>query len=146
MIYGVIVCPKCKKVKGVDLSKKTTKCPRCRKILTIDKLKIFYKTTHREKLQNAIGLMNAKFDGRLNEFKEILQNKHWYGVKKLCNQKVTPIPTYRKRKIVTYINKVGIYWGKGLVRTCDERFPYLLIREFYANSRCELVHVCTGVK
>jgi len=41
MIYGVIVCPKCKKVKGVDLSKKTTKCPRCRKILTIDKLKIF---------------------------------------------------------------------------------------------------------
>jgi len=76
MIYGVIVCPKCKKVKGVDLSKKTTKCPRCRKILTIDKLKIFYKTTHRDKLQNAIGLMNAKFDGRLNEFKEILQNKH----------------------------------------------------------------------
>ena len=75
MIYGVIVCPKCKKVKGVDLSKKTTKCHGCGKILTIDKLKIFYKTTSQEKLQRAIGLMNAKFDGRLNEFKEILQNK-----------------------------------------------------------------------
>ncbi len=76
MIYGVIVCPKCKQVKGVDLASKTTKCPRCGKVLKIDKLKIFYKTTSHEKLQNAIGLMNAKFDGRLNEFKEILQNKH----------------------------------------------------------------------
>jgi len=75
MKFGVIVCPKCKKVKGVDLSKKTTKCHGCGKILTIDKLKIFYKTTSQEKLQKAIGLMNAKFDGRLNEFKEILQNK-----------------------------------------------------------------------
>jgi len=76
MKFGVIVCPKCKKVKGVDLSYKTTKCPRCGKVLTIDKLKIFYKTDSQKKLQQAIGLMNAKFDGRLNEFEEILQNKN----------------------------------------------------------------------
>jgi len=76
MKFGVIVCPKCKKVKGVDLSYKTTKCPRCGKVLTIDKLKIFYKTDSQKKLQQAIGLMNAKFDGRLNEVEEILQNKN----------------------------------------------------------------------
>ena len=76
MKFGVVVCPKCKQVKGVDLASKTTKCPRCGKILTIDKLKIFYKTDSQEKLQQAIGLMNAKFDGKLNEFKEILQNKY----------------------------------------------------------------------
>ena len=76
MKFGVIVCPKCKKVKGVDLSYKTTKCPRCGKVLTIDKLKIFYKTDSQKKLQQAIGLVNAKFDGRLNEFEEILQNKN----------------------------------------------------------------------
>ena len=76
MRLGVIVCPKCKKVKGVDLSSKTTKCPRCGKVLTIDKLKIFYKTDSQEKLQQAIGLLNAKFDGRLDEFEEILQNNN----------------------------------------------------------------------
>jgi len=76
MKFGVIVCPKCKKVKGVDLSYKTTKCPRCSRVLTIDKLKIFYKTDSQKKLQQAIGLMNAKFDGRLGEFEEILQRRN----------------------------------------------------------------------
>ena len=76
MRLGVIVCPKCKKVKGVDLTCKTTKCPRCGKVLAIDKLKIFYKTDSQEKLQVAIGLVNANLDGRLDEFEEILQNEN----------------------------------------------------------------------
>ena len=76
MRFGVIVCPKCKKVKGVDLSCKTTRCPRCSKILTIDKLKIFYKTNSQQELQQAIGQLNAKFDGRLGEFEKILQNNN----------------------------------------------------------------------
>ena len=76
MRLGVIVCPKCKKVKGVDLSCKTTKCLQCGKVLTIDKLKIFYKTDSQKKLQQAIGLLNAKFDGRLGEFEKILQNNN----------------------------------------------------------------------
>ena len=76
MRLGVIVCPKCKKVKGVDLSCKTTKCSRCGSVLTIDKLKIFYKTDSQKRLQQAIGLVNAKLDGRLKEFEEILKNKN----------------------------------------------------------------------
>ena len=76
MRLGVIVCPKCKKVKGVDLSCKTTKCLQCGKVLTIDKLKIFYKTDSQQELQQVIGLMNAKFDGRLGEFEKILQNNN----------------------------------------------------------------------
>lgn len=75
MRFGVVVCPNCKKVKGVDLSCKTTKCPRCGKVLMLENLKIFYKTNSREKLQQAIGLVNAELDGKFKEFKEILQNK-----------------------------------------------------------------------
>ena len=76
MKFGVIVCPNCKKVKGVDLSCKTTKCPRCGKVLRLENLKIFYKTDSQEELQQAIGLMNADLDGRLDEFKKIIQNKN----------------------------------------------------------------------
>jgi len=76
MKFGVIVCPNCKKVKGVDLSSRTTKCPRCGKVLRLEHLKIFYKTTSNEKLQQAIGLVNAELGGRLKEFKEMLKNKH----------------------------------------------------------------------
>jgi hypothetical protein len=76
MKFGVIVCLNCKKAKGVDLSLKTTKCPHCGKLLRLEHLKIFYKTDSRAKLQQAIGLVNAELDGRLKEFKKILQNKH----------------------------------------------------------------------
>jgi len=75
MRFGVVVCPHCKKVKGVDLSCKTTKCPRCGKVLMLENLKIFYKTNSRGKLRQAIGLVNAELDGKFKEFKEILQNK-----------------------------------------------------------------------
>ena len=75
MKFGVIVCPNCKKVKGVELSCKTTKCPRCGKVLWLENLKIFYKTDSQEELQQAIGLMNADLDGRLDEFKKIIQNE-----------------------------------------------------------------------
>ena len=76
MKFGVIVCPKCKKVKGVDLTCKTTKCLQCGKVLTIDKLKIFYKTDSQQELQQVIGLLNAKFDDRLDEFEKILQRRN----------------------------------------------------------------------
>jgi len=75
MKFGVIVCPNCKKVKCVELSCKTTKCPRCGKVLRLENLKIFYKTDSQEELQQAIGLMNADLDGRLDEFKKIIQNE-----------------------------------------------------------------------
>ena len=71
MKFGIIVCPKCKKVKGIDLSNKTTRCIRCGKILSIEKLKILYKTNSEQKLRDAIGLVNAELDGKLKEFKNL---------------------------------------------------------------------------
>jgi len=71
MKFGIIVCPKCKKTKGADLSFKTTRCPRCGKILVLEKLRILYKTDSEQKLREAIGLFNAEIDGKLNEFKKL---------------------------------------------------------------------------
>jgi len=62
MRFGVIICPQCKQVKGVDLSSKTTKCVGCGKTHQIKKLKIFYETESQEKLRNAIGLLNAELE------------------------------------------------------------------------------------
>jgi hypothetical protein len=75
MRYGVVVCPNCKKAKGFELSSKTTKCPICNKTLKIDKLKIFYKTDSQVKLRNAIGLINANIDGKMEDFKKLLENR-----------------------------------------------------------------------
>jgi len=76
MRLGVIVCPACKQVKGVDLSSKTTKCTRCGKSLQLSKLKILYETESQEKLRQAIGVMNAKIDKKPVTDKKFFFNKH----------------------------------------------------------------------
>ena len=75
MKFGVIVCPICKKAKGVNLSNKTTKCLYCGRIIRLDKVKILYKTESRQKLQNALGLINADMDGRLADFKKLIKKQ-----------------------------------------------------------------------
>ena len=78
MKYGVIVCPKCKKAKGINLTRKTTKCNRCNKVLIINKIKIFYKTDSEQKMRQAIGLINAKMGGDYSNFKKLLNSKKFY--------------------------------------------------------------------
>jgi hypothetical protein len=60
MKYGVIVCPKCKKAKAVNLFNKTTKCFRCNKTYQISKMKIFYKSSSEIKIRQEIGRINAE--------------------------------------------------------------------------------------
>jgi ssDNA-binding Zn-finger/Zn-ribbon topoisomerase 1 len=64
MRLGIVVCPKCKQAKGIDLSKKTSRCPRCGRVLHIKKLKIFYETDSQEQLRQAVGSLNAKLDNK----------------------------------------------------------------------------------
>jgi hypothetical protein len=74
MKFGVIVCPKCKKAKGVILSCKTTRCNRCGRILKLEKIRIFYKTDSELKLRHSLGLINAKMDNKLKNFKRQFEN------------------------------------------------------------------------
>jgi uncharacterized protein YbaR (Trm112 family) len=76
MRLGVIVCPKCKHTKGVNLLSKTTRCGHCGKTIILDKCKIFYETESQEKLRLVIGLVNAELDGKPKEFKKLLQAEH----------------------------------------------------------------------
>ena len=73
MKFGIVVCPRCKKAKVVDLSCDTTKCHRCGKVLNLEKIKIWYKTDSEHKVRQALGLVNAELDGRFEEFKEIMK-------------------------------------------------------------------------
>jgi len=75
MRLGVIVCPQCKQVKGVNLCFKTTKCAGCGKMLSLEKMKIYYETESQEQLRQAIGLLNAELDGKSDAFKKLLHDK-----------------------------------------------------------------------
>ena len=64
MKYGIVLCPKCKKPKGVILSYKTTKCIWCNKLIKLDKTQILFKTNSEHELRNALGSINAKLEGK----------------------------------------------------------------------------------
>ena len=66
--YAVIACPTCHTKKIVDTSSKTTSCNKCHKKLTLQHLRFLYESDSQEKARIAIGILNAKEDGREHEF------------------------------------------------------------------------------
>ena len=53
-VLGVISCPKCKRVCGVDLKYKTKNCARCNYTMKISKVRIWVKTEDRNDLADLI--------------------------------------------------------------------------------------------
>ena len=53
-MLGVISCPKCKRVCGVDLKHKSKKCARCNYTMNISKVRIWVKTNDSNDLAELI--------------------------------------------------------------------------------------------
>ena len=53
-MLGVISCPKCKHVCGVDLKHKSKKCARCDYSMKIDKVRVWVKTKNHNDLPELI--------------------------------------------------------------------------------------------
>ena len=53
-MLGVVSCPKCKRVCGVDLKYKTKNCARCNYTMKISKVRIWVKTEDRNDLADLI--------------------------------------------------------------------------------------------
>jgi ribosomal protein L37AE/L43A len=58
--YGVVVCPNCRKAKGIELSQKTTRCHKCGKLWKVRNLRILYETNSAVELQKAVAIANDK--------------------------------------------------------------------------------------
>jgi len=68
MKFSVVVCPKCRSAKVVESGVKTTTCFICGRRLIVGKLKKFYEGDNLSEAQVVVGLLNAKRDGREEEF------------------------------------------------------------------------------
>ena len=53
-MYGVICCPKCRFVTGVDLQFKTKKCIKCNYNINLKKVRVIFKTEDNNELGNLI--------------------------------------------------------------------------------------------
>ncbi len=60
MKFGIIVCPRCRNSKVVNLFYKTTTCFRCNKRIDLNEVKILYKSNSEQEIRKAIGCLNRK--------------------------------------------------------------------------------------
>ncbi len=61
-MYGVVVCPRCKRAKGVDLKQKTTTCP-CGFEIRITPAKVKARAATPRELAPLVGQVNAEIAG-----------------------------------------------------------------------------------
>jgi len=67
-MYGVAVCPKCHRAKGVALSCKTTECSHCGHSIDITKARIYHRTDSQQELAAAMKIMTEKLAVRIEDF------------------------------------------------------------------------------
>ena len=68
-MYGVIVCPRCHRAKGVSLKQKTTAC-QCGHKIDLSVARVYAKTSDTRELSKAVALQNAKLRGGLKEYEK----------------------------------------------------------------------------
>lgn len=73
-MFAVVVCPRCRTAKGVNLNNKTVMC-RCGKRLRIQELKIYQRASNYKELVDAVGKVNAYLRGAIKEYKDFFPTK-----------------------------------------------------------------------
>ncbi|HEC86375.1 MAG: hypothetical protein DRN12_02780 [Thermoplasmata archaeon] len=67
-MFYVVVCPNCKTPRVIEDNVKNVTCFKCGKRLSTKHLRIFFKTDDLREARMALGLLNAKINGKEDEF------------------------------------------------------------------------------
>jgi len=68
-MYGVVVCPRCRRAKGVDLSRKTTRCA-CGFEIRVVPAKVRARAASARELTPLVAQVNAELAGGLREYQK----------------------------------------------------------------------------
>ena len=71
--FGVVICPKCHRPRGVRLKDKKSKCYHCGYTFTVKDLKLYHETDSESNLAEAVGRLNARLQGGLDEYLGFLE-------------------------------------------------------------------------
>ncbi len=67
-MYGVIICPKCHRARGVSLSTSKAKCPRCGHNIDVSLAKVYHRTGSQEELVLAVQKMTELMATDIEDF------------------------------------------------------------------------------
>ena len=67
-MYGVIICPKCNRARGADLSAKTSKCPGCGVHSEVDRMRIYFQTENEQELAEAVRRVGTRMQHSIEDY------------------------------------------------------------------------------
>ncbi|HKZ63433.1 MAG TPA: DUF1922 domain-containing protein [Thermoplasmata archaeon] len=120
-MFGVVVCPRCGRAKGIELPKKTTSCP-CGFEIRVHRSRVKYETANARELATAVGRIQADLGGGQKEV-----------------ETTTPRPKRRSKDAFTRI--VAAASGAGDRRQRARAAAEGLTREFVLFSQEDWRHV-----
>ncbi len=67
-MFGVVVCPKCHRARGADLSNQTTRCAHCSHVIDLSKARVYARTDSKDKLPEAVRRMTEKLAANIEDY------------------------------------------------------------------------------
>ncbi|MDD1747154.1 MAG: DUF1922 domain-containing protein, partial [Methanomassiliicoccales archaeon] len=67
-MFGVIICPKCHRARGVSLSTSRAKCPHCGHSIDVSLAKVYHKTDSQEELALAVQRMTERLAANIEDY------------------------------------------------------------------------------
>ena len=67
-MFGVIICPKCHRARGVDLSVKTSKCPGCGLHSEVELLRTYFQTDNELELAEAVRQTSSRMQHSIEDY------------------------------------------------------------------------------
>jgi len=67
-MFGVIICPRCNRARGVDLSVKTSKCPGCGLHSEVDRMRTYFQTDNEQELAELVRRTNSRMQHSIEDY------------------------------------------------------------------------------
>lgn len=67
-MYGVIICPKCHRARGVSLSTKKAACSHCGHVINVSLARVYHRTESQEELVLAVQKMTEKLAVSIEDY------------------------------------------------------------------------------
>jgi hypothetical protein len=67
-MFGVIICPRCNRARGVDLSVKTSKCPGCGLHSEVDRMHTYFQTDNELELAEAVRRTSSRMQQSIEDY------------------------------------------------------------------------------
>ena len=78
-MFGVVVCPRCSRAKGVRLGGRSSAC-QCGNVIDLRHARVYHRTDDARELAKAVGLVNAKLRGGFREYEKVAPPRRARGV------------------------------------------------------------------